>query len=518
MKIYVLVRAARCPGDPFVSRLLPKAFKRKSQAVAELSKIKHNDERYAELHIKSLSVPFGRIDFVDDVIEIENWEHVLNKDLRFRDWTYHRWEWEFRRAACEDSEFSVKELVQACDWWKFDGVTECQIDMPVFVSACPWFMDHPECSQIHLDNSLWSLIFEYHPEFASRCQVWDEFSGRDWADILACRPEFINRCAWDKLTGENWVSLIKRRPEFAGRCAWDKLTGENWVSLIHAQPEFAGRCAWNKLTGADWVSLVNIRPEFAGECDWEKLTVDDWVVYLANLLKHIGDSDQTEFKENESRAVHHLLRLLPNSSYMVDVSGLDFEQWVGLFKRHCELLRYCDWCRWSYQQLKVLADSGIDLATVCDWDTVRFSSSDCTEFLLDAPAWRMHYKGERIIDLTLVKSLSENAVNRALLDGWQLKDGDTWAFVLIMGRANDTMCKWDMLVPYNWRDVLIARPDLIVKLPRGFLTGRNWASVLERQPSLAKYCEWEKVCVHDKEVLKEVRPELFSISNKEERL
>jgi hypothetical protein len=90
--------------------------------------------------------------------------------------------------------YTLEELKLNCDWSKFIGVTYDgdsfeHLDVPKLVVGCPWFMDHPECSQIHLEPKDWVTLLSYHPEFADRCRIWNKFTNEDWDRLIKVRPQ-----------------------------------------------------------------------------------------------------------------------------------------------------------------------------------------------------------------------------------------------------------------------------------------------------------------------------------------
>ena len=46
----------------------------------------------------------------------------------------------------------------------------------------------PFCS---LDTLDWCLLLFNHPQFADKCDKWDEFSDDEWEDLLEDHPDFV---------------------------------------------------------------------------------------------------------------------------------------------------------------------------------------------------------------------------------------------------------------------------------------------------------------------------------------
>ena len=55
------------------------------------------------------------------------------------------------------------------------------------------------------------------PQFADKCDKWDEFTGDDWLQLLLCQPQFADKCDWGKLNGNDWSELLIHQPQFADR-------------------------------------------------------------------------------------------------------------------------------------------------------------------------------------------------------------------------------------------------------------------------------------------------------------
>ena len=136
-----------------------------------------------------------------------------------------------------------------------------------FMVACPWFMEHEECAGIEVEEYDWPYILMRHPEFSTRCTLWNGVDGQAWCVILSKAPRLASKCDWEKLDGSEWVALLKKRPRFENQCDWSRLSGCHWVELLKSRPKFATHCDWSKLSGADWERLLERRPEFADRCD-----------------------------------------------------------------------------------------------------------------------------------------------------------------------------------------------------------------------------------------------------------
>ena len=58
---------------------------------------------------------------------------------------------------------------------------------------------------------------QYQPQFADRCDKWNEFDGAKWSNLLQYQPQFADLCDWSKLDSEDWRDLLEKQPQFADR-------------------------------------------------------------------------------------------------------------------------------------------------------------------------------------------------------------------------------------------------------------------------------------------------------------
>jgi hypothetical protein len=221
-----------------------------------------------ELHIEELTIAEGRVVFKNGVATVDpsDWRRVLTKSLECEDWDARTWAERF--AMARDNPDQIQALLDKCDWWKFVGVDKMAVGHYLaFMVACPWFMEHEECAGIEVEEYDWPYILMRHPEFSTRCTLWNGVDGQAWCVILSKAPRLASKCDWEKLDGSEWVALLKKRPRFENQCDWSRLSGCHWVELLKSRPKFATHCDWSKLSGADWERLLERRPEFADRCD-----------------------------------------------------------------------------------------------------------------------------------------------------------------------------------------------------------------------------------------------------------
>ena len=114
----------------------------------------------------------------------------------------------------------------------------------------------------------YAYLFNEHPEYIQKCN-WNMLNGREWQNLLLCgHLEFSDKCDWSKLEACDWSELLADYPQFADKCdKWNDFDGSDWWYLVEAQEQFAGKCDWSKLTPDDWWNLLRYQPQFADKCN-----------------------------------------------------------------------------------------------------------------------------------------------------------------------------------------------------------------------------------------------------------
>ena len=92
--------------------------------------------------------------------------------------------------------------------------------------------------------------------------VAGEWDAKRWANLVAAKPEFADRCPWETFDGGNWAHLLCFQPKFAEKCPWAALDGSDWARLLNFQPRFSDKCDWSKLTDANWDYPLEAQPQF----------------------------------------------------------------------------------------------------------------------------------------------------------------------------------------------------------------------------------------------------------------
>ncbi len=117
-----------------------------------------------------------------------------------------------------------------------------------------------------IDFDSWPLILAYSPEFADKCDKWDQFTPNfGWHTVLSKQPQFADKCnKWAEFRPREWLFVLSRQPQFAEKCdKWEKFTGDDWRALLINQPQFADKCDWRKLNDEEWDELLKFQPQFA---------------------------------------------------------------------------------------------------------------------------------------------------------------------------------------------------------------------------------------------------------------
>ena len=146
----------------------------------------------------------------------------------------------------------------------------------------------------------WSWLLYKRPQFADKCDKWEEFSAWDWyelfdqpqfeekakqypsgwAAILTQKPELARDCdKWEKFSAEDWSWLLESRPQFADKCdKWEEFSAWDWYELFD-QPQFEEKA---KQYPSGWAAILTQKPELARDCDkWGEFSAEDW----SSLLK-----------------------------------------------------------------------------------------------------------------------------------------------------------------------------------------------------------------------------------------
>ena len=103
--------------------------------------------------------------------------------------------------------------------------------------------EDPSLSSKFDEYSLWSKIITWscllakQPQFANKCDKWDEFDAYEWRSLLEKQPRFADKCdKWDEFDAYDWSYLLAEQPRFAVKCdeydIWSEFNALNWSSLL----------------------------------------------------------------------------------------------------------------------------------------------------------------------------------------------------------------------------------------------------------------------------------------------
>lgn len=149
------------------------------------------------------------------------------------------------------------------------------------------------------DGHDWSEILGKHPEFADKCDKWDDLYGHQWVDILSrdSGAAFADKCDWTKLDSFDWMNLLSSRPEYAEHCDWSKLD-YGWMaedgqlaSLLDDQPQLAAKCDWSRIPRSQKAEILLEHPEFMQYTGMHQLIIELSCMEFVELGRRIIPAD-----------------------------------------------------------------------------------------------------------------------------------------------------------------------------------------------------------------------------------
>ena len=143
---------------------------------------------------------------------------------------------------------------------------------PVLFKKCPQLIDR--CNWTMLNHVEWrNLLIEY-PQFADKCDKWNEFTTCDWINILRSQPQFSNKCdIWEKFDKIDWWLLLVEQPHFADKFTnWDDFSLSEWRTLLCFQSVLADKCNLSMFKSTDWVKILIIHPQLIVHCNTSVIT------------------------------------------------------------------------------------------------------------------------------------------------------------------------------------------------------------------------------------------------------
>ena len=145
-----------------------------------------------------------------------------------------------------------------------------------------------KCNQWNNFSSFdWSVLLSKQPQFADICDKREEFGSREWSILLAGQPQFAEKYdRWNEFNISDWSDLLRKQPQFADKCdKWDEFDGADLGWLLIEQPQFAEKFNLSKLNAIDWSYLLRYQPQFVEKCDFCKFNDDDWFWFCWNWKK-----------------------------------------------------------------------------------------------------------------------------------------------------------------------------------------------------------------------------------------
>ena len=135
-----------------------------------------------------------------------------------------------------------------------------------------------------------SWLLSKYPQFADKCERWNEFDGDDWWYLLAAQPHFADKCdKWHEFDKNGWVELITVQPQFADKCdKWHEFVANDWKQILSKQPQFADQYDFNNFKSHHWAAVLMQQPQLIKKCDVSKLYRND-VIRLLKVQHHLAE-------------------------------------------------------------------------------------------------------------------------------------------------------------------------------------------------------------------------------------
>ena len=374
----------------------------------------------------------------------------------------------------------------------FDKGRYAEYDYGCDVSSLSW-RPFPGYNWSWFGPKEWAKILSVQPQFADKCKRWKEFGSDEWAEILsrqpqlavhveawggiktdvlsrvlANQPQFADKCdRWGEFDEDDWVRLLCSQPQFSDRCdKWANIGGGAWANLLTCQPQFAEKCdKWAEMNAGDWVKLLKAQPRFSERCDkWAEMNVENWVV----LLKA-----QPQFETKCSKWAE-----------------MNAENWVEMLEERPQFAESCDkWAELDDGDWRRLLSKQPQFADTCDkWE--KFDDIDMAYLALKQDAFVTKFLAlEKISPWAAAIILANKPsvkVDKRLLDGERDED------------AYDRVWEDDFadVYPFKtpWAYVLSRQPQMADGFEdwETFFVG-DWLELLDRQPDLAKHCDWKMI-------------------------
>ena len=293
-----------------------------------------------------------------------------------------------------------------------------------------------------IKNKLVALLLENENAEVSS-EEYEKFTGSDWGQLLSEKPQFADKCnKWNDFPHWTLTSLLKKHPELAKYFQGTVKTTEKmdeiedakikkmlkalnqnlqaetigldsekymyWKnyckergfedvqSAIHTLfkdvtskeiphltdklslggfyfdyywlfdefPEFIQRCNWDMLNSNDWKELLRFKPEFSDKCAWSKLKACDWSELLVDQPQFADKCDKWD--DFDDMDWWYLLDTQPQFADKCDWSkldSLDTYHWSELLQEQPQFADECNkWDEFNENEKEELIDAHPNLA------------------------------------------------------------------------------------------------------------------------------------------------------------
>ena len=293
-----------------------------------------------------------------------------------------------------------------------------------------------------IKNKLVALLLENENAEVSS-EEYEKFTGSDWGQLLSEKPQFADKCnKWNDFPHWTLTSLLKKHPELAKyfqgtvkttekmdeiedakikkmlqalnqnlqaetigldsekymywknyckergfedvqsaiRTLFKDVTSKeipnltdklslggfyfDYYWLFDEFPEFIQRCNWDMLNSNDWKELLRFKPEFSDKCDWSKLKACDWSELLVDQPQFADKCDKWD--DFDDMDWWYLLDTQPQFADKCDWSkldSLDTYHWSELLQEQPQFADECNkWDEFNENEKEELIDAHPNLA------------------------------------------------------------------------------------------------------------------------------------------------------------
>lgn len=270
---------------------------------------------------------------------------------------------------------------------------------------------------------------------------WRKFTEDDLRELLVAQPQFAEKCDLNTFDDEAWVEMVQKCPGLINYRGVDKISGKYIGRLFEQMPELIEKCDFSEFGCESWAKLLVVKPEFAKKCDFSIFQDEGHAGYLAETIaahaEFVQYLKEGYLKSLGRDAIVKICSKQPQLAEKFDLSVLFSSDWVQILEKQPQLLKKC---------------SGVD-----------FGDSDWLELIKTWPEF---------VDKIDAKSIEDEY-------------GEV-AEVIV--EHPDLSKKFDLkkLGSTGIKVLLSKRPEFVDSVDLARLKGKDMASVLRYQPSLAK--------------------------------